>query len=400
MNNSILDKIINSKKSQELADLNAVEIIDNIFSELSPRERDILIKRYGLHSEKRETLETIGNHHKLTRERIRQIETYSVKKLRELKKIDEYLSLLKKVIIQLLEEHGGAMEEQYLLDILIDYSLQSSGSKSKNELIHKNYLNFLITQLLYDDFEKVNNSEHFKSYYKLKFKKVEHLEELIVELYEKLKEINKLHNTEEIIDLFLQTEAYLKHKEKINTNGVVDISGILNFDFFEENHQKINENKVFYSLLRLSKKIEQNKFGYWGIHNWKTVKPSTINDKIYLVMQYKKKSMHFVEIADLINEIGFDKKKANPATVHNELILDDKYVLIGRGLYSLAEWGYKKGTVADVIENIMQEAGEPLDKNEVIEAVLKQRDVKKSTVVLALLNRDRFKKIGDKYFLK
>ncbi|MCU0680512.1 MAG: winged helix-turn-helix domain-containing protein, partial [Planctomycetes bacterium] len=99
-----------------------------------------------------------------------------------------------------------------------------------------------------------------------------------------------------------------------------------------------NENKITYSLLQAIKNIEQNRFGHWGIAEWQEVKPKTINDKIYLILKNSGQPMHFTEIAEKINEIGFDKKKANPATVHNELILDERYVLTGRGTYALKEW--------------------------------------------------------------
>ena len=109
--------------------------------------------------------------------------------------------------------------------------------------------------------------------------------------------------------------------------------------------------------------------------------------------------MHFVEIADHINQIGFDKKKANPATVHNELILDNKYVLVGRGLYGLKEWGYKEGTVVDVIKSILSEAGEPISRDEIITKVLEKRLVKKTTIILALMNKSIFGRVGNKYRL-
>jgi len=111
--------------------------------------------------------------------------------------------------------------------------------------------------------------------------------------------------------------------------------------------------------------------------------------------------MHFAEIADRINQISFDRKKANAATVHNELILDEKYILVGRGLYGLKEWGYRKGTVADVIEKVITEAGRALSREEIIEKVLGQRLVKKATINLALMNREKFELVGgDKYYLK
>ena len=146
-NFSILDQIIDKQKIEEATNLDAVEIINNLFNELSERERDIVMRRYGLHGEGKETLEKIGSVHNLTRERIRQIETSSISKLRKLDNLNKYLDTLKKVISQLLEEHGGIMEKIYLLDILVNYSTNGYKSAENNQEIHKSYLNFLITRL-------------------------------------------------------------------------------------------------------------------------------------------------------------------------------------------------------------------------------------------------------------
>jgi DNA-directed RNA polymerase delta subunit len=120
-----------------------------------------------------------------------------------------------------------------------------------------------------------------------------------------------------------------------------------------------------------------------------------------LILKKATKPLHFSEITNLINKAGFDSKIACPATVHNELILNDQYVLVGRGIYALKEWGYKEGTVVDVIYNVLEEAGKPMKKDDIVEEVLKTRMVKKSTVYLSLLNKAKFQKIGyDEYTIK
>jgi hypothetical protein len=396
-NVSILDQIINYQKAEEVANLDAVEIINNLFNELSDRERDVLMRRYGLISQGGETLESIGNVHNLTRERIRQIETVSIKKLQQLKNLDDYVNNLKRIISQLLEEHGGLMEKNYLLDILASFSSNGFKAKPEVELKHKNYLNFLITKLLHSEFEEVTNNKMFLNSYKLKYQELTHLEELAEELLKKIGELKKILGTDELIELIYGLEGYKKNEEKLTTKNTLDIANVLKFDFYEEDPVLINKNKTLYSILRAVKKIEQNKFGFWGVHNWREIKPKTINDKIYLVLTHSTEPMHFEQIADQINEIGFDSKKANAATVHNELILDDKYVLVGRGLYGLKDWGYKKGTVAEVIEEILNEVKQPLTRDEIIAKVLQKRYVKKATIILALMNKEKFAKDNGKY---
>ena len=399
-NKSILDQIMNNHQAEEVAKLDAVEIITNLFSELDERERDVLIRRFGLGGSGKETLEEIGKIHKLTRERIRQIETTSIKRLRQLNNLDGHLSGLKNIIINLLEEHGGLMEKEYLFNNLVNFSI-GGGKNGDNEMKHKRHFDFLISKLLPDEFEATGVTEHFKESFKLKYQSLEHLEALAKELLEKIQEFKKIFMTEELVNLSKELEAYKNHKEKFSSAGSLDISGILANDLFKEPVEVINNNKVIYSILQAAKKIEQNKFGLWGINDWREIKPKTINDKIYLILKNSGKPMHFAEIADKINQINFDKKKANAATVHNELILDEKYILVGRGLYGLKEWGYQKGAVADVIAKIMAEAGQPLHREEIINKVLAQRIVKKATINLALMNRDKFEVTADgKYTMK
>ncbi len=399
-NKSILDQIIINHKAEEVAKLDAIEIVNNLFNELSKRECDVLTRRFGLHGTGKETLEKIGQAHKLTRERIRQIETTGIKKIRQLENLEPYISGLKKVISQLLEEHGGLMEREYLLNNLVNFSVDNVKIKAEDEKIHKNHLDFLIIKLLHNEFEEVNNSENFKDSFKLKYQTLSHLEALAEELLEKIKQAKTIMVTEDLFILAKELESFKNEQDKFNAPNNIDISNILNSENFTEDADLINVNKVLYSILQAARGIEQNKFGYWGVHNWHEIKPRTVNDKIYLILKNHGKPMHFVEIAGEINQIGFDKKIANAATVHNELILDDKYVLVGRGLYGLTEQGYQQGVVVDVIENILAKIDRPLSRDEIINKVLEQRLVKKATVVLALMDKDRFKKESGKYKVK
>ena len=375
--------------------MNAVEIVSNLFNQLSKREKDVLTRRFGLHGNGKETLESVGAAHGLTRERIRQIETSGLKKLLQLKELEGYVNNLKSVIAQLLEEHGGLMEREYLLDVLTGFSADGN-----DKVVHKSHLDFLISKLLINEFERTAASRNFKNSYKIKYQALDHLEELADELVIKLQELRKTLQTEELIDFLTKFESYDKHKEKFEINYNLDLSSVLNKGLFRENAEVINNQKVLYSVLVALKNVEQNKFGHWGIYNWREVKPKTINDKIYLVLKNEGKPLHFVEIAKRINEIGFDKKSANPATVHNELILDNKYVLVGRGLYTLKEWGYNKGTVTDVIVEVLSQSEQPLTREEIVEKVLEQRLVKGTTVILALMNKELFEREGNKYKLK
>lgn len=377
--------------------LNTNEIVKNLLSRLSKKERDIISRRFGLRDSEKETLEAVGHLHNLTRERIRQIENATIKKLREVKELKEELAVLRDTTGQVLKEHGGLAEKEYLFHLLNTFSPVEY--RSDEYEVEKNHYDFMLSRLLHDEFEELKDSDVFKTSYKLKSESLEHLEELARELVKKIATLKDTVKTEEVIDLLSQTETYGKHKEKLAVPSDLDVSTYWGDALFDENSELINNNKVLYSLLVAVRDVEQNKFGFWGKYDSEEIAPKTINHKIYLVLKNEGKPMHFVDIAKRINEVSFDHKTANPATVHNELILDPKYVLIGRGIYGLKEWGYKEGVVADVIRDILAESG-PLTREEIIEKVLANRMVKNTTINLALMDKDSFEKTGEKYQVK
>jgi DNA-directed RNA polymerase, sigma subunit (sigma70/sigma32) len=377
--------------------LNSGEIVKNILAGLSKKERDIISRRFGLKDSEKETLESVGGLHNLTRERIRQIENATLKKLGEVKELKNELADLREIVNKLLVEHGGLAEKEYLFHLLNTYSPVEYLSEEYD--VEKNQYDFMLSRLLRDEFEEVKNSDIFKTSYKLKSESLDYLEELAITLVKEISDLKEVVKTEEAIASITKTEAYGKHKEKLDVPSDVDVSSYWKGALFDENKDLINSNKILYSLLVAVKEIEQNKFGFWGAYNSEEIAPKTINHKIYLVLKNEGKPLHFVDIAKRINEVSFDHKTANPATVHNELILDPKYVLIGRGIYGLKEWGYKEGVVADVIRDILKEHG-PLTKEQIIEKVLANRMVKKTTVNLALMDKNVFEKVGEKYQVK
>jgi len=152
------------------------------------------------------------------------------------------------------------------------------------------------------------------------------------------------------------------------------------------------EKSVFTSYLEISKKIQKDSEGNFGLKDWPEINPRGIKDKAYLVFKKTEKPLHFTEVAKLI-------EGSLVQTVHNELIRDPRFVLIGRGIYALSEWGYYPGEVKDVISKVLTEGG-PLTKEEILEKVLKQRLVKENTVFLNLSNKKYFERdIQGKYIV-
>ncbi len=369
--NSILDKVIATEQEHELADFNPVEIVGKLFSELSSREQEILRRRFGLHGKGFETLEQIGKNYNITRERVRQIENGAIKNIRSLNYFSDTVKPVEVVVITALEKHGGIMAEDHMLE----YLLQSE----VNDEVFCKHLIFLLEKLTANRILR-ESRKGFKNTWRLEFIDWDKVEETIQEMINILEKESKPMSQEELLEKFKVTDIFNKHREHFNFNS--------------ETAEPI------YAHLRATEKIKPNPFDEYGLSHWNTITPKRMGDKIYLVMKKHGKPLHFREIAEYINKSGFDSKQAYAPTVHNELILDDRYVLVGRGIYALTEWGYTPGVVGDVIYEILKKQGEPMTRDEIVDEVLKQRMVKKGTVYLALSNGDKFKKVEQgKYFI-
>jgi len=111
------------------------------------------------------------------------------------------------------------------------------------------------------------------------------------------------------------------------------------------------------------------------------------------------KPLHFRDVANFINKAKLGSGLAQAQTVHNELIKDDRFVLVGRGTYALKEWGYQAGTVKDIIVQTLKDNG-PLEKEDILDKVLNTRLVKPNTVLINLQNKEYFNRDKEgKYFL-
>lgn len=337
----------------------AKELINNLLILLSPKEKHIIENRYSLNDRPHATLEKIGREFGVTRERIRQIEKNALKKLSRnvvntrLHQFNQF----GKTIIQKYE--GVVVEEKLLSEILALVSDPKTIDPSALKLSLE----------LDSNLEKMPNTINCYPYFKLKT-----LER---------KEIN---------DVCERTIQYLSGKS--DTEGIEAILRML-----ETKTGKKWSKQFVLSCLELDRRIKVVKKGI-GLSAWRHINPRTLRDKIHYILNEIQKPLHYVEIANRISESRFDRKVINVQAVHNELIRDQDFVLIGRGIYALRRWGYEDGTVAEVISSILKEKG-PLDREQVILEVLKKRQVKRITILLNLKNKPIFERVGrDAYALK
>lgn len=332
------------------------QVVKRLLSALSPRALDIMTKRYGLgDSDERMTLDGIGRIYGITRERVRQIENFAlavIKKDDVFKKEHAVFDELDKLVVSL----GGIVcEEDFLMHISKDASTQ-------------NYIYFLL--VLGDQFKREKEDEHFKHRWIVDDKVSMKVHDAIRELYKTLSHEDLIPESE-IIAAFL--------------NHLKDVS------------EEYKNEEITKRWLTLSKTIAKNPLGEWGVADSHNVNARGMRDYAYLIIRKHGSPMHFTEVAKSITQVF--GKKAHIATCHNELIKDDRFVLVGRGLYALSSWGYEKGVVRDVIAKLLKKEG-PMTKKEIIDRVLKERYVKENTVFVNLQDTKLFKRTKDgKYTL-
>ncbi|MEO8065715.1 MAG: sigma factor-like helix-turn-helix DNA-binding protein [Candidatus Doudnabacteria bacterium] len=361
-NSNILDQIMGSQTQTSLNDFQPIVLVNDLLSRLKERDREILSKRFGLSGKEIETLESIGKKNNLTRERVRQIEKDSLNLLKQqhFPPLEKALQLIFDTIV----EHGSIMSEDSLMQTTLI-------SKSDNNEL--NAVKFLLC--MGEQFKNLHDSgEYFESWYILGFD-FSKLEKVVKEFTAILESDKHVLSQDALYQKFRQTAYFKEHELEFNDN-------------------------ILHSYLGVSKIIQINPFSEIGLRHWSEVKPRDVGDKAYLVMKHHGKPEHYSAITKLINDNKFDDRVAYQETVHNELIKDTRFVLIGRGIYALSEWGYKKGVVADVIREILKSFNRPIGREEIIAEVMKRRQVKRNTILVGLSNRKHFQKVGkDKFAL-
>jgi len=167
-----------------------------------------------------------------------------------------------------------------------------------------------------------------------------------------------------------------------------------------EQIQKVIDEKVgitfIDSVLDLFEDIVKGEESLIGLTKWKILNPKTLKDKAIYVMKKDKLPMHFIDISNKITQYLDESVKVN--TIHNELIRNNEFVLIGRWIYALKEWGFVPGTVLDVIVNILEKNGEAMSTEEITKEVLKTRNVKQTTIYMNLQNKDIVQRVGRNYY--
>lgn len=324
--------------------------VDHILESIErEREREIISRRFGLHDRK-ETLEQIGELLGITRERVRQLEKAILIRLKMAAEAGvPEINEIEKLFIRHLSEMGRAAKLQDLAD-------RVDQGNSKHTRAHAAFIAELAPNLtVLGENDSYSHGVAIREYYPDEKQLKGRVDEIV----------KTVKDNGEAIELEQLHTSVGKYEHPQHTRALASLS---------KNLANLRES--------------------WGLTKWPTVNPKNIRDKIYVILQEDGKPMHFSQISDAIKASDFKRKDVTTQAIHNELIKDKRFVLIGRGIYALSEWGYSKGTVSDIITDILQKEAAPLHRDEIVRRVLKHRHVKETTILLNLQSKSQFKRVA------
>jgi hypothetical protein len=328
--------------------------IDAVCGVLSPRQREVVFGRFGLDKKgEPQTLAELGKRYHVTRERIRQIEASALDLLKKEVTGNVQCADIVQRSVKRLKDAGGVLRAEDFFSYAA--SLADGLTEQHLELLRE----------ASGAFEFHPGDKHYVPFYYL--------------------DAAALKNA---IGFINQWVAHVRSKKHVVLAGRYEdeLQGFLKKKGVSKDHAA--------NYLSISKKIHKNPFGDIGLAEWPEVKPQTVRDRVYLVLKKKATPLHFRMIAQSINQAKFDDRTASAPTVHNELIKDNRFVLVGRGMYALAEQGYEPGTAREVIHRLLKKQG-ALRPRDVILAIQKERFFKPNTILVNLQNKNFFERMGD-----
>lgn len=329
--------------------LNTEQFVQDILATLGhDREREIVARRFGLFDRK-ETLEQIGELLGITRERVRQLEKSVVSHLKAAAEQGNlpHVKEVEAALTAYLHENGDAAR-------VTDISKALTAEDTKTDQSRILFLALMCPSLV-----EIEDNDHY--YNAVGIAAVRDTKALRAAVDSVVDATKKLGKPSTVTELAAATR-------------IEDVQQVKALASVSKDLATLNDR--------------------WGLVKWPMVNPKNIRDKIYVILKENGKHMHFNEIAEAIKESDFKRKDVTTQAIHNELIKDKRFVLIGRGIYALREWGYQKGTVADIITEVLKDEGGPLHRDEIVKRVLKSRFVKETTILLNLQGKPQFKRVA------
>ncbi len=328
--------------------INFSEVMDSLLGLLTSKEKSIIERRFLLKNGKKETLESIGKSYSITRERVRQIESVAMKKLARIS-MEPSIRYIHDLAHSILVANGKIMAEDRLISEMLK-NLKDANNVNVNAM--------KLAICVSDKILKQEKNQFFRSFWYTKDLKIQEIKSAVQKI----------------------TQIIEKHGDTLSIESL---------------NSRLNQYtpEMIHSLLMVHWEFLKTDHG-WGIKSWRTINPRSIKDKIMVSLRKSGKPMHFSDIVDHVLNDFSSKKKVTAQAIHNDLIRHEEFILVGRGMYGLREWNLPAGTVCDVIISVLKENKGPMKRQDIIQGVLKKRDIRLGTISLNLQKYPFFVRVG------
>jgi len=347
----------------ESKNLTITAFVNSFLTGLKEREIEVIRARYGLNGGEPLTLQAIGDKYSITRERVRQIEAAALQTLRK-KADDTFIKSFVQTATSHLKQMGGVQEEKQFFE-----GVYGATKSAVDFVAFSNAARFLLELTGKATFAGDNFGNWHGVWY-LSGVDYKRAQTFVAKIITALNAKRGENSQAQFDAVFANVSQAAKLSPKVARN-----------------------------YLNISTRFVIGPFQEFGLAHWAEINPKTARDWAYVILKREKRPMHFNEISTLIGKHRTGKN-TNLQTIHNELIKDDRFVLVGRGMYGLSEFGLVPGTAREVIAHVLKTHG-PLHRDEVVKRVKEQRMLKDGTILINLQNRKHFESRSDgRYYLR
>ncbi|MBD3306451.1 hypothetical protein GF339_08635 [candidate division KSB3 bacterium] len=338
-------------------------------------ERDVIFKRYGINEKKSYRLDEIGLYYDRTRERIRQIQDDTQKKLKRLIETgkDKRLNVQLSPICQ--SKIKGFLATSQKFKIISQKTFLSTISEKyhvKIEACDIAYLNLLLETYKFHAI-KFNRSTYYV--------------------------FEQVYRSKTVTNIFQEITLLLK--ENVLPLSEFDIVVSLKKRFKK---QKI-QNELIILALNALEIVEKISMDGQPLYKLQFHQFSSSIDQAFIVLHETHDSLHYNEICKEINSrlkaLG-SSKRISPEFITPRLASDSRFTPEGRsGKWLLADWGENTGTIKELIVEAIRTYNRPCTMKEIILMVKQQRpDVReKSIYAIIRMNEKIFLKLKNRMYV-
>lgn len=322
------------------------------------RAKELIKRRYGLMNGERQTLEEIGESYRVTRERIRQIQEKSLKRMRH------PATTVKKPLTGLIEDiilrNGGIISADEA-DVEVPKALGGVIEDGSSLLDLLCDLGWIQTCRIGD-----------------------------IPIYSlKLDGVSLLKLTERIILLIKKEDLGLDVDSIIRKNSM----------FRKIKDERFNPTHFVLRYCRTDPRLEEISVNSEVIFRHYTSGHFATKSWVALmrrVLEEQQMPLHFTEITDKVNDLlSGSERQLDVRRAHSILIEDKAFAHSGvNGTYGLTSWGLRKELIPELIEECLKKAGFPLHWKQIFNYVSKYKNTRSANITSCLENNRSFKRVS------